>query len=105
MRLPVEGLGVPGSGNREEAVLAPRLLLVLAPKLVDELKDDLRLLFRLAENLEGLPFRGEGEYDCPLNEDPSAGLPRPDSGEPEKLLLLAGEPARDGVREYLGGVL
>lgn len=92
-RFPDDGLGVAGPSSN-------RLVAVLAPNEVDPNEDLLAppIPPAIAFCSKGLA----GEYGDPPSLLSEAGLPLPDIGE---LLLLAGDPAREGVREYRGGVL
>lgn len=69
--------------------------------------DDLRLLDRPPRPRcdSGLPVGEYGEGDAAAARPCKAGLPRPDKGELVKLGLLPTEPAKEGEREYRGGVL
>lgn len=97
---PAKGLGVPGPSPPN------RLVAVLAPSWLGEPNDD--FLPPPKPPVTAFWNRGlaaEGEYGDPLRLLSEAGLPLPESGEPLYDLLLVADPARDGVREYLGGVL
>jgi hypothetical protein len=97
---PANGLGVPGPSPPN------RLVAVLAPSWLGDPNDD--FLPPPKPPVTAFWKRGlaaDGEYGDPLRLLSEAGLPLPDSGELVCDLLLVADPARDGVREYLGGVL
>lgn len=107
--MPPGGLGVAGGSEKTlELKLAPKMLApdVLAPSVLvlfglpEPCEKDRRPLYPTAFCRRGL---ATGEYGDPFILEPD-GLPLADNGELEGLALPV-EPAMDGVREYLGGVL